>query len=150
LFFVLAIGFGLREAKAQNWPSCRADDPNQVRLQVSISGMHSAKGSLVISIYPDDAKHFLDGKYKVGSRTVPVNLPVTHVCFVVPKPGYYAVAMFHDENNNNHLDTNAFGIPIEGYGFSNNPKLSLGPPDLSQVRFKAHVGDNPVAVRITY
>lgn len=29
----------------------------------------------------------------------------------------------HDENGNGKLDTNAVGMPIEGYGFSNNPRV---------------------------
>jgi uncharacterized protein (DUF2141 family) len=112
--------------------------------------MRSAKGTLVITIYPDDAAHFLDGKYKLARQVPPVTLPVTRACFAVAAPGTYAVAMFHDENNNGHLDENALGIPTEGYGFSNNPTLYLGPPGLGRVRFQAHRGDNPVPVEIRY
>ena len=36
--------------------------------------------------------------------------------------GNYAVQVMHDENENNKLDTNFMGMPIEGYGFSNNPR----------------------------
>ncbi len=146
----LAAGAGAREPPAEHWPVCRAGDPGQVRLDVSISGMRSAKGSLVVTVYPDRPRRFLDGKYKLGKQVLPVTLPLTRACFAVPKPGWYAVAMFHDENNNGHFDTNIFGYPVEGYGFSNNPKLYLGPPSLAQVRFPAHAGDNAVAVRITY
>jgi uncharacterized protein (DUF2141 family) len=37
--------------------------------------------------------------------------------------GKYAVQVMHDQNDNNKLDTNFLGIPSEGYGFSNNPKV---------------------------
>ncbi len=137
-------------ARAGDLPVCQPDNANQVRLDISVSGMRSAKGSLVISVYPDQPQHFLDGKYKLGKQVLPITLPVTHACFVMPKPGWYAVAMFDDANNNGHFDTNAFGIPVEGFGFSNNPKLSLGPPSLEQVRFFAHRGDNSVVVHIMY
>jgi uncharacterized protein (DUF2141 family) len=30
--------------------------------------------------------------------------------------------VLHDENSNNKMDTNAIGIPLEGYGVTNNPK----------------------------
>jgi uncharacterized protein (DUF2141 family) len=112
--------------------------------------MRSANGNVTITIYPDDAAHFLDGKYKVARQQVPVTLPVTTACFVLPAPGRYAVALFHDENANGHLDTNGLGIPTEGYGFSNNPTLYLGPPALDRVRFALHPGDNGVDVRMKY
>ena len=81
---------------------------------------------------------------------MPVTLPVTTACFALTAPGYYAVALFHDENGDHHLNTNALGIPTEGYGFSNNPTLYFGPPDLGKVRFSLHPGDNAVAVRMKY
>ncbi|HEY2111819.1 MAG TPA: DUF2141 domain-containing protein, partial [Dongiaceae bacterium] len=83
--------------------------------------MRSPKGNVTITIYPDDAAHFLDGKFKVARQTVPVTLPVTTACFLLPAPGAYAVALFHDENADGHLNTSALGIPTEGAGFSNNP-----------------------------
>jgi uncharacterized protein (DUF2141 family) len=137
-------------AAAQTLVGCNAADASQVQLEVSVSGMHSDKGNVTITIYPDDAAHFLDGAYKVGRQILPVTLPVTHVCFVLPAPGYYAVALFHDENNNHHFDTTFLGLPAEGYGFSNNPSLFTGLPSLGQTRIPVHVGTNPVAVQMKY
>lgn len=137
-------------AHAQTPPDCDEADPNQVRIQVNVGGMRSTKGNVAITIYPDEPSHFLDGAYKLARQMVPVTLPVTRACFVVTAPGYYAVALFHDDNNNHHFDTNMLGIPEKGFGFSNNPTLYLGPPDLSQVRFAAHAGDNPVAIEMKY
>ena len=33
-------------------------------------------------------------------------------------PGTYAIALIHDENDNQRLDTGLFGIPKEGFCFS--------------------------------
>ena len=49
--------------------------------------------------------------------------------------GDYAVALFHDENGNGKLDTR-FGIPREGVGFSNNPRLFFGPPRFAAASFE--------------
>ncbi len=38
-------------------------------------------------------------------------------------PGKYAIRLMHDENDNGKLDTNLVGMPTEGYGFSNNPRV---------------------------
>jgi uncharacterized protein (DUF2141 family) len=46
------------------------------------------------------------------------------------KPGSYAIAAFHDENNNKKIDKAFTGIPTEKYGFSNNVRGMFGPPAL--------------------
>ena len=43
------------------------------------------------------------------------------------KPGRYAVMVTHDENGNGKLDMNVMGMPLEGYGFSNNPAVMRKP-----------------------
>ena len=130
--------------------ACNPADPGQVRLQVSVSGMRSAEGNVTITLYPDESSHFLNGAWKLARQILPVTLPVTRACFVAAAPGFYAVALFHDENNNHHFDTTVLGLPAEGFGFSNNPKLYVGPPGLGEVRFLAHPGDNPVVIRMKY
>jgi len=134
---------------ATGW-SCDAEDPSQTRLRISIDNVHSTKGSINVTIYPDDAPHFLDGKYKLFRQRVSIVLPVTQFCIAMPTPANYAVALFHDENDNGHLDKTLLGLPDEGYGFSNNPHLILGPPALDAVRFAAHAGDNPVLIHLRY
>ena len=51
------------------------------------------------------------------------------------KPGAYAVMITHDENGNGQLDTNAMGMPLEGYGFSNNPQV-MRKPTWDEARFQ--------------
>ncbi len=108
--------------------------------------MRSTEGNVTITIYPDKPSHFLDGPHKLARQAV----PITRACFPFVTPGFYAVALFHDENSNGHFDTTLLGIPAEGYGFSNNPTLYLGSPSLNQIRFAAHSGDNSVEIRMKY
>ena len=49
--------------------------------------------------------------------------------------GTYAVQYYHDENNNEKMDTGNFGIPLEGYGFSNDARGFMGPPDFEDELF---------------
>jgi len=140
----------LAASTAEASPACDGSNPDQVRLRVDVSGMRSTKGNITITLYPDDAKHFLDGAYKVARQELPVIQPVTRACFVLPKPGDYAVALFHDANDNHHFDTTWLGLPDEGYGFSRNPTLRFGPPHLRDVRIPVHAGDNQVSVSIKH
>ena len=50
-----------------------------------------------------------------------------HFTFKGVPAGNYAVLLTHDENDNGKLDTNLVGMPVEGYGFSNNPQVMRKP-----------------------
>jgi uncharacterized protein (DUF2141 family) len=52
------------------------------------------------------------------------------------KPGNYSFKYFHDENENNVLDTNWLGMPTEGFGFSNNAHGTFGPPPVEKTIFE--------------
>jgi uncharacterized protein (DUF2141 family) len=60
-------------------------------------------------------------------------------------PGGYAITVLHDENSNGKVDM-FIGIPKEGVGFSNNPRLITGPPSFDQTRIT--VGDAPAKTTI--
>lgn len=49
--------------------------------------------------------------------------------------GQYAMALFHDENNNGEMDRNIVGIPSEPYAFSQPLKSKWRLPKFSEVIF---------------
>ncbi len=49
--------------------------------------------------------------------------------------GVYAIAVYHDKNINEMLDTNVLGIPKEAYGFSNNARGRFGPASWNDAKF---------------
>ena len=63
-------------------------------------------------------------------------------------PGRYALLVVHDENRNGKLDT-MLGMPREGFGFSRNPALRMGPPHYGDVHF-AVAGHSKQAVKLKY
>ena len=64
--------------------------------------------------------------------------------------GRYALAVIHDENMNGKLDTNIFGIPTEGYGFSNGAKALLHAPSFSAASFLYTGGSLDLTIRLHY
>jgi uncharacterized protein (DUF2141 family) len=82
----------------------------------------------------DDAKAIrhllvhLDGTGSGSLITLSTTLP----------PGTFAAALLHDENNNGEMDKGLFGIPLEGYGFSDNPKVVLDKPSFKTCSFAIH------------
>ncbi len=49
--------------------------------------------------------------------------------------GNYGIAVLHDENKNGKMDKNFVGIPQEPYGFSNNVRVTFGPPTWEKSKF---------------
>lgn len=50
--------------------------------------------------------------------------------------GEYAVAITHDENADNICNTNFWGFPTEGFGFSNNVRPIFSIPDFNDCKFE--------------
>jgi uncharacterized protein (DUF2141 family) len=65
-------------------------------------------------------------------------------------PGRYALAVVHDENMNGKLDTNAFGIPTEGYGFSNDVTGVFGAPAFPAASFAYDGRPLALTIRLRY
>jgi uncharacterized protein (DUF2141 family) len=63
-------------------------------------------------------------------------------------PGKYALSLFHDSQNSGKIRTNAFGIPRDGYGFSNNVMGSFGPPDFEKAAFDVSGPKNNVSIKL--
>ena len=101
-------------------------------LTVNISGLDSDNGKVMIALYDGEAQ-FLSKRYK-SAMIKSTDKKVTYIFEDVPK-GEYAVSFFHDENDNNKMDTNFIGIPKEDYGCSNNATGFMGPPKYKDAKF---------------
>ena len=62
-------------------------------------------------------------------------------------PGSYALQVMHDENDNGKLDSNFLGIPSEGYGFSQNPKV-MRRATFEEARFELPADGAEIVVRL--
>ena len=73
------------------------------------------------------------------------------ICMPLPYgKGVYAAALYHDENANGKIDRNGLGIPKEGFGFSNNPKIFMSAPGFKSVRFMAGPAATALRIRMKY
>lgn len=69
------------------------------------------------------------------------------VVFEGVEPGEYAIICFHDKNDNDKMDFQENGMPMEDYGTSNNV-MTFGPPKYDNAKFT--VGDNDVSLEIKF
>ena len=98
---------------------------NAAELILSVSNIKNAKGHLMISVF-DAAEHFEHKTDPIASQTIAASKGAVEVVFKNLPSGEIAVAIFHDKNDNNKLDTNFLGIPKEGFAFSTIQKANLG------------------------
>ena len=112
----------------------QAQNQETVDLTIEISGMETDKGKVFVALYNSEKIFLKSSKATKGtSTTVKDGKAVAH--FKGIKKGEYAVSLFHDENENNKMDTKIFGIPKEPYGFSNNATGFMGPPKYKDAKF---------------
>jgi uncharacterized protein (DUF2141 family) len=130
-------------------------------LRVTIQGVASSAGSLMIGLY-DGEDHFraaIANAANVGllndrSRLVGIAMRAVagtqSVVFTNLKPGRYAIIAFHDENDNGKLDENMWGVPTEGYGFSNNAEGFLAPPSFKDASVLLDSPDRAITITLKY
>jgi uncharacterized protein (DUF2141 family) len=108
-------------------------------LSVKIVDFKNYKGRVQVALwnspsgFPDDYNTAYITRTEIAERGFSLNIENLSA-------GEYAVAMYHDKNSNTQMDTNFFGIPKEGFGFSNNPLILTGPPSFSKAKFS--IGSN--------
>jgi uncharacterized protein (DUF2141 family) len=93
----------------------------------------------------DKAKAFRTVQARIDTQTLSAQVTLDDL----PR-GVYAVSVFHDENMNGQLDKNVFGIPKEGYGASNNPKKSMGPPTFADAKFQLDQTAEVLEIKLLY
>lgn len=91
-------------------------------LSVTITDVRTAEGSLFVSVQSSEEGWNFKAEAAAKTKLTPVEGEVRHVFEGLP-PGNYAVMVIHDENSNGKLDSNILGMPTEGYGFSQNPRV---------------------------
>jgi uncharacterized protein (DUF2141 family) len=126
-----------------------AGPASAARIIVTIDGLHSAQGSVFVGLYATPSK-FLNGNQCDAQKKVRASTGPITVTFDNLRPGTYAVGAYHDENGNDHLDTNFLGLPVEGYALSNGVRVVLSKPTFQQAAFTVGTGDKPLALHIRY
>lgn len=110
-------------------------------LHVDVSGVRSDRGFIIGSLCKE-GDVFVSG-CSLHARSKAAN-GVVSLEFQGLAPGDYALALFHDENNDSNLD-----FATEGIGFSNNANLAHAAPDFDASRFKVN-GETRIRVRLHY
>ena len=111
------------------------------RLTIHVDGFENNTGHLRISLI-NKAEEFKEGGLSFLKKEVWISDKQATVTFFDVPYGYYAIQLYHDENDNNRLDRfPLLGFPTERYGFSNNRRNSSGRANFDEAKFSFHAND---------
>jgi len=85
-----------------------------------------------------------------GYRAVVPAGEATTLRFTNVQPGTYAIALLHDENDNGKADRVLGMMPREGFGFSNDAPVNMGPPDFEDAAITVGARELHQTIRMRY
>lgn len=103
-------------------------------LILEVSNIKSVRGNLVVSIY-DKKENFLEKGFEFKKMIHSVDGPAMTFKIEGLPLREYSIATFHDENADGDCNLNFLGVPIEGYGFSNNLRPIFSAPKFEKTKF---------------
>lgn len=118
-------------------------------LSVTFEGLRSAKGMIRACLTRNKALYLKCDHDPAAFKANVAAGAGAHLEFANVPPGDYVLAVVHDENGNNKVDT-LFAIPREGVGFARNPAMTFGPPKFESARFHIPAGPSATAVKLKY
>jgi uncharacterized protein (DUF2141 family) len=119
-------------------------------LTVELTGLRSNLGVINIGVFGSPEGFPNDATKAVRSGCFPINASPLLLTFDDLPFGSYAATVHHDENMDGELNTNLLGIPIEGIGFSGNPKIWRGVPAFERTRFEFSSDCPMVSIKVKY
>jgi uncharacterized protein (DUF2141 family) len=119
-------------------------------IDITINNCVSDKGTIRVALY--DSKYtfskpnkHITGKILPAQKNTPLQIQIPNLAH-----GEYAVAIYHDVNNNGELDKNMVGIPTEPYAFSNNPIVKMERPTFDDARFELTTSSKALTIELKY
>ena len=104
-------------------------------ITVKVEGIQEVSGNMSVAIY-NNADDFPDNDKVLFGERIPVQLETFEYVFKDIPFGTYAIAVYHDLDEDSELTKSWIGIPKEPYGFSNNVEGGMGPPDFEDASFE--------------
>jgi uncharacterized protein (DUF2141 family) len=115
-------------------------------LDIRVGNVKEAVGDLMLGIYSNAEDY-----RKTAVRTIKAPATGSPVAIRIPGlvAGDYAIAIYHDRNGNQKLDSNMLGIPKEPYGFSGSGRNLAGPATWEQAKFHLPAEGGAVTIALS-
>ena len=102
----------------------------------------------MIAIFEGEENFLKDGQAVASNIALVEKTGSLSVDFPNLPFGEYSIAVYHDINGNEKLDTNLFGVPTEPYGFSNNARSKWGAPKYKIARFQLNQSEKIMVIDV--
>ncbi len=112
-------------------------------ITVHMENISTDKGTVKFALY-DETNFRLQSLQSVAGT---IEAGKTSIVFKDVLPGVYAIVCYHDKNENNQMDFQPNGMPLENYGTSNNV-MTFGPPKFEDAKFV--VADKNISLAIRF
>lgn len=96
-------------------------------MEVTVTGLHSSRGTVRVALFASPRGWPQQDEHAFRRAAAVIENGQAKVRFALVPAGTYAAVAFHDENGDEQLGTNLFGVPTEGWGASNGAHALLGP-----------------------
>ena len=118
-------------------------------LTIKVERVSKNRGNIRIALY-DGANWGGTNGVPTAGTVVPAIPGETVLVLKDLKPGVYAIKTFQDENKNEKMDFDWFGIPTERFGFSNDAKPKFQQPSFDQAKFEIKPGANETTITLRW
>ena len=119
-------------------------------LTIEVEGLKNQDGQICATLFDKSRSQGFPSKQALQSQCFKITEKPQKLIFKDLEPGTYAVALFHDANNNGNLDTGAFSAPTEGFGFSKNPLVLTGPPKFDDSAVEVSKTNTDIKIKLQY
>lgn len=127
-------------------PSPSAVFAREYNLELTVNGVKEIKGDMSVALY-DSGTHFPSNTNYVFAQKIPIVDSVFKFTFTKIPAGNYAIAIYQDLDRNGELNKNWMGVPKEPYGFSNDVRKRMGPPDFEDAAFSL-TSDSEITIQL--
>ena len=103
-------------------------------VNIKITNIKSTQGKIHIGVYKKN-QNFPDHESKHYKKVVKPKIGCINIVIDDLQNEDYAIAVLHDTNGNDHIDTNFLGMPKEPFAFSKNFKPILSAPNFNDCKF---------------
>src|SRR6056300_473273 len=110
-------------------------EEKKANVTVNIVNTEENKGKLYVYLFDIAYDYPMETKNARMTKVIRVKNNSGTAVFEGVDYGTYAIAVHHDINDNDEVDTNFLGIPNEDFGASNNAKGFMGPPSFEDASF---------------
>ena len=136
---------------AQATPSAAQAAPQVASvLHVRVVNLRNSTGQVICTLFNSPMAFPTDSTRALAQIAAPIKGNAALCSFGGLAPGKYALVAFHDENSNGKFDRNWFGLPKEGYTFSNNVRPVFSPPSFKAAAFDHGAGDQWLTLVMRY